>query len=346
VEEGLAASKGAGLLIGVSNSTLLAKALSEAQGIPFAIARLQPLTPSRELPPMVLTGARHKLPGVLSLGAHYLLFQMVWGVMRPAINDIVRPQLGLPRYPRFGPYLFKSALHRAKVINGFSKHVLPRPADWPENSRVTGYWFLQQPQWRPPEALREYLAAGPKPVYIGFGSMVSSNATSFTKTILAAVKKSGQRAVLASGWGGLSGEESTQSEQIFFLRHAPHDWLFPRMSAAVHHGGAGTTAAAVRAGIPSVIVPFYGDQPFWSRCLNRQGVAPPAVERKTMTAETLASAVEATQHPAMIQKAVALGSAVRAEDGVGEAIRYLREWGLLPSVAEDAVLQPLARGTA
>jgi UDP:flavonoid glycosyltransferase YjiC (YdhE family) len=211
---------------------------------------------------------------------------------------------------------------------------------------VTGYWFLQQPQWRPPEALREYLAAGPKPVYIGFGSMVSSNATSFTETVLAAIKKSGQRAVLASGWGGLSGEENTQSEQIFFLRHAPHDWLFPRMSAAVHHGGAGTTAAAVRAGIPSVIVPFYGDQPFWSRCLNRQGVAPPAVERKTMTAETLASAVEATQHPAMIQKAVALGSAVRAEDGVGEAIRYLREWGLLPSVAEDAVLQPLARGTA
>jgi UDP:flavonoid glycosyltransferase YjiC (YdhE family) len=118
------------------------------------------------------------------------------------------------------------------------------------------------------------------------------------------------------------------------------------MSAAVHHGGAGTTAAAVRAGIPSVIVPFYGDQPFWARCLNRQGVAPPAVERKAMTAGTLASALAATQHPAMIQKAAALGSAVRAEDGVGEAVRYLREWGLLPSVTEDAALQSLARGTA
>jgi UDP:flavonoid glycosyltransferase YjiC (YdhE family) len=176
--------------------------------------------------------------------------------------------------------------------------------------------------------------------------MVSSNATSFTETILAAVKKSGQRAVLASGWGGLSGEEGAQSEQIFFLRHAPHDWLFPRMSAAVHHGGAGTTAAAVRAGIPSVIVPFYGDQPFWARCLNRQGVAPPAVERKTMTAETLAAALGATQHPAMIQKAAALGSAVRAEDGIGEAVRCLREWNLLPAITEGTALQPLARRTA
>ena len=346
VDEGLTASAGAGLLIGVSNSTLLAKALAEAQGIPFAIARLQPLTPSRELPPMVLSGSRHKLPGMLSLGAHHLLFQMIWGVMRPAINDIVRPQLGLPRYPKFGPYLFQRALHKAKVINGFSKHVLPRPVDWPESSQVTGYWFFREPHWRPPVALSEFLAAGSKPVYIGFGSMISSNATEFTKTVLAAVKKSGRRAVLASGWGGMSGEDGPQSEQIFFLRHAPHDWLFPRMSVAVHHGGAGTTAAAVRAGIPSVIVPFYGDQPFWARCLHRQGVSPPAVERKAITADTLASALAATQHPAMIERATELGIAVCAEDGIGEAVRCLREWGLLPGFTENAALQPLAEVTA
>ena len=147
VDEGLAASAGAGLLIGVSNSTLLAKALSEAQGIPFAIARLQPLTPSRELPPMVLSGSRHKLPGMLSLGAHHLLFQMVWGVMRPAINDIVRPQLGLPPISKARSVSFPEHLHGAKVINGFSNHVLPRPADWPESSQVTGYWFFRESQW-------------------------------------------------------------------------------------------------------------------------------------------------------------------------------------------------------
>jgi UDP:flavonoid glycosyltransferase YjiC (YdhE family) len=338
VYEGLAAADGASLLIGVSNSTLLAKALSEALGIPFAIARLQPLTPSRLLPPMVLSGKRDKLPGLLSLGAHHLLFQMVWGVMRPAINEVVRPQLGLRRYSRLGPYLFRSDLHAAKVINGFSAHVLPRPADWPDSSLVTGYWFLEEPRWRLPEALDEFLAAGPKPIYVGFGSMVSSNATRFTEVVLDAVKKSGQRAVLATGWGGLDHEGIGQSERVFFVRHVPHDWLFQRVSAAVHHGGAGTTAAAVRAGIPSVIVPFYGDQPFWARCLHRKGVAPAALDRKVLSPDAMAGALKAAQHPAMKQRAFELGCAIRAEDGIGEALRCLHGWGLLQQPAAEVAV--------
>jgi sterol 3beta-glucosyltransferase len=330
VNEGLAASKGAGLLIGVSNSIMLAKALSEAQGIPFAIARLQPCTLSKTLPPIMLISSQKKLPGIVSLGAHYLLFKLLWDVMRPAINGIVRPQLKLPLYPWYGPY-FRD-LHRSKVINGYSQHVLPRPADWTENSQVSGYWFLDQAEWQPSEALSQFLAAGPKPVYIGFGSMVSSNTEAFTQTILDAVKMSGLRAVLATGWGGMDGDEGAQNEQIFFLRHAPHDRLFPLMSAAVHHGGAGTTAAAARAGIPSVIVPFFGDQPFWAARLNALGVAPPALNRKLMTAEQLAAALTATQQPSMVEKAAELGRAVQAEDGIAEALRYLREWNLLPAV--------------
>jgi sterol 3beta-glucosyltransferase len=331
VQEGLAASEGAGLLIGVSNSILLAKALSEARGIPFAIARLQPMTLSGILPPVMFSMSRRKVSPILSRGAFYLIFKMLWGVMRPAINGIVRPQLGLPPYPWYGPY-FRD-LHRAKTINGFSRHVLPRPADWPGNSQVTGYWFLDQPHWTPSAALSEFLSAGPKPIYIGFGSMVSSNAKAFTETVLDGVKKSGLRAVLATGWGALDGDDGPQNEQIFFLRHAPHDGLFPLMSGAVHHGGAGTTAAAVRAGIPSVVVPFFGDQPFWAHCLNRRGVAPPALERKSLTPDAMAAALVATQQPVMIRTAEALGRAVRAEDGIAEAVRWLREWDLLPAVA-------------
>jgi UDP:flavonoid glycosyltransferase YjiC (YdhE family) len=232
------------------------------------------------------------------------------------------------------------------VINGFSQHVLPRPADWPDNSQATGYWFFDQPQWTPPEALSQFLAAGPKPVYIGFGSMVSSNATAFTQTVLEAVKRSGRRAVLATGWGALDGDDGPQDEQIFFLRQAPHDGLFPLMSVAVHHGGAGTTAAAARAGIPSVVVPFFGDQPFWAHCLHRQGVAPPALDRKSLTADALSSALAAAQQPAMIQAAAALGQAVRAENGIGEAIRWLRAWDLLPAIAPDAAGQRAVRSMA
>jgi UDP:flavonoid glycosyltransferase YjiC (YdhE family) len=113
------------------------------------------------------------------------------------------------------------------------------------------------------------------------------------------------------------------------------------MSAAVHHGGAGTTAAAVRAGIPSVIVPFFGDQPFWAHCLHRNGIAPPALDRKSLTAGALASAITATQQAAMVKAAAALGRAVRAEDGIGEAVRRLRAWNLLPAVshAEDRAVR-------
>jgi sterol 3beta-glucosyltransferase len=344
VDEGLAASDGAGLLIGVSNSILLAKALSEVLSIPFAIARLQPCTLSKILPPIMLVSSRRRLPGVVSVAAHYLLFKLLWDVMQPAINEIVRPQLGLSSYPWYGPYF--GELHRAKVINGFSQHVLARPTDWPDSSRVTGYWFLDQSQWHPSETLSAFLAAGPKPVYIGFGSMVSEKAGAFTQTVLNAVRLSGQRAVLATGWGGLDGDEGQQGKQIFFLRHAPHDCLFPLMSAAVHHGGAGTTAAAARAGIPSIIVPFFGDQPFWASCLNQLGVAPPALDRRQMTAEDLVSALIAVQEPEMVQKAAELGRAIRAEDGIAEALRCLREWNLLPSQTVDTEMETAERVTA
>jgi UDP:flavonoid glycosyltransferase YjiC (YdhE family) len=336
VAEGLTASSDAGLLIGVSNSTLLAKALSEALNLPFAIARLQPLTPSRILPPMVLSGAGRELPGLLNLGAHHLLYQLIWSVMRPAINDIVRPQLRLQPYPRWGPYLFSNGMHSAKAINGFSRHVLPRPTDWPETSQIVGYWFLDEPGWIPPTELADFLAAGEKPIYVGFGSMVSSHADKLTSTVLEAVRKSGIRAVLATGWGGLNGSKGSGDDRVLFIPNAPHNYLFPRVAAAVHHGGAGTTAAAVRAGIPSVIVPFYGDQPFWARRLHLQGVAPPALERKSLTSAELASAITESQQPEMVRRADALGKAVRAENGVADALRWLDAWRLLPTIEPAA----------
>ena len=338
VAEGLAASEGASLLIGVSNAIQLAKALSEARGLPFAVARLQPLTPSRILPPIVLAGGRERLPGFVSLGLYRAIHLLVWYVMQPAINDIVRPQLGLARYAWHGPHLGRHR-QQEKTLNGYSAALLPRPADWPESSQVTGYWFLDQAQWEPGDALRRFLADGEKPVYVGFGSMVNQDAAAFTRTVLDAVVRSGRRAVLATGWGGLDGADGAHEGNIFFLRHAPHDALFPQMSAAVHHGGAGTTAAALRAGIPSVVVPFYGDQPFWARCLQRRGVAPPAVDRKRLTAASLAEAIAATQQPSMQEAAASLGRTVRAEDGVGEALRHLRAWGLLdaPGAAMPAL---------
>ncbi|WP_064749181.1 glycosyltransferase [Lysobacter antibioticus] len=332
VAEGRAAIEGAGLLMGVGNSTLLAKSLAEAHGIPFVAAQLQPLTPSRLMPPVVLAGKKRNLPPLLNVASYHVLRHLVWHVMKPALNDIVRPQLGLKKYPWYGPY-YKNA--GTRVVYGFSRHVVPRPADWPQNVQIAGYWFLDEAQWQPSDALRAFLAAGPKPVYIGFGSMVSSDATGFTATVIEAVRKSGRRALLATGWGGLDHPDGALDEQIFFIRQAPHDRLFPLMSAAVHHGGAGTAAAAARAGIPSVIVPFYGDQPFWAHSLNRIGAGPAALDRTQLSAEALADALEQAHTPSMQQAAADLGRRIRAEDGVAEAIRHLRGWGLLEQAPEE-----------
>jgi sterol 3beta-glucosyltransferase len=337
VSEGMAASEGAGLLIGVANSTSLAKALAEVRGLPFLGAQLQPFTPSRLMPPMVLTGGRN-LPPTLNMAAHDLLRLLVWQVMKPAINDIVRPQLGLAKYPWYGPF-FRHWDHR--ILYGFSHHVVPRPADWPDRVQITGYWYLDQGPWQPPDALRDFLDAGTKPIYAGFGSMVNADAERFTANVLGAIRKTGQRAVLATGWGGLAGEEGALDDQVFVTRGAPHDWLFPRMAVAVHHGGAGTTAAAVRAGIPSVIVPFYGDQPFWARCLQREGVAPPALDRKSLTSEALASAIASALQQPVRRSAAELGERVRAEDGVGTALRCLQAWGLLSPIRDELVIEPL-----
>ena len=335
--EGVAAAEGAGLLIGVANSTLLAKAVAEARGIPFVAAQLQPLTPSRFMPPLVLSGAG-KLPQALNLPLYNVLRMLVWHVMKPAINDLVRPQLGLPRYPWYGPYFHS---RQQRVLYGFSRHVVPRPADWPDSAQITGYWFLDEPHWRPSQALRDFLDAGPKPIYVGFGSMVSAQAEQFTASVLDAIGRSGQRAVLATGWGGLAGEEGAQNERIFITRCAPHDWLFPRMAAAIHHGGAGTTAAAVRAGIPSVIVPFYGDQPFWARCLQREGVGPPALDRKSLSADALISAIDSALQESTRRAAAALGERVRAEDGVDAAVSQLQAWGFLSSTVRESTIEPL-----
>lgn len=338
-EEGRAACLDAELLIGAGSATVLVASLSEALGIPCVQAQLQPMTPCREIPPVVLPPPRRPLPGLANLVLYHVLRVVTWRVISPSIDGIVRPQLGLRAYPWVGPYYSGPPAHR-RVLYGYSRHVVPKSPDWSPDIQVVGYWFLDEsPSWTPPDDLARFLAAGPKPLYAGFGSMVSQDAERLRGVVLEAVRRSGRRAVLATGWGGLGDGHGQVDEQIFVLKQAPHDWLFPRVELAVHHGGAGTTAAAARAGVPSVVMPYFGDQPFWARRLEQLGTAPPYLARRTMTAEPLAAAIAAARAPAMIARAAALGARIRAEDGIGNAVAQLEAWGLLGHPA------PLATGT-
>jgi len=191
---------------------------------------------------------------------------------------------------------------------------VPRPDDWGEREQVTGYWFADQAKdWEPSETLARFLDAGPPPIYVGFGSMPSEDANKLARIVIEALDAVGERGVLASGWGGL--DDSVRSEHVHLLETAPHDWLFPRCSAVVHHGGAGTTHEGLRWGRPSVICPVFGDQPFWGRRVLDIGAGPAPVPQKTLTPATLTRALAATRSPAIVSRADEIGSKLRAEPG-------------------------------
>jgi len=216
----------------------------------------------------------------------------------------------------------------------FSKHVVPKPPDWADWATLCGFWFLDaQDNYEPPKDLVDFIEAGPPPIYIGFGSIVVEDPDALTKLILHAIELTGQRAILAKGWADMSASEPPPN--VYQISHAPHDWLFPRMSLVCHHGGAGTTAAGLRFGKPTVIVPFFGDQYFWGQRVREIGVGD-TVPHKSMTASKLSKVIlNCLNDTQLLKKATLLGDQIRSEDGVRIAVatfhKYLDKARLLPS---------------
>jgi UDP:flavonoid glycosyltransferase YjiC (YdhE family) len=258
-----------------------------------------------------------------NVASHLLGGEYFWQHMRSAVNGARREVLDLPAFPLLGPP--PSFINGIPALFGFSTAVVPKPPDWGEHHHVTGYWFLDHaPDWQPPPDLVDFLESGPAPVCVGFGSMRHPAAEEATDLVLLALERTGQRGVLLTGWGGLTRVRS--SERVFAVESVPHDWLFPRVAAVVHHGGAGTTAAACRAGIPSVIIPFMADQPFWGRRLHDLGVAPAPIPLDQLSAERLADALDVVLTDAdLAARATALGERIRSEDSVGRAVEILQE---------------------
>jgi UDP:flavonoid glycosyltransferase YjiC (YdhE family) len=228
--------------------------------------------------------------------------------------------LGLENLPLSEPFGDLDREQRL-LLYCYSAAVAPPPPDWGSWIEVTGYWFLdRKTDWTPPPALAEFLEEGPPPVYVGgFGTMTNRDPGDLARIVARALGAAGVRAVVLTGWGGLPKEELPR--EIFAVDWVPFDWLFPRVSAVVHHGGAGTTAASLRAGVPTVVVPFFLDQFFWGRRVFDLGVGPRPILRKRLDPDTLAAALRiATRDPEMKGRAAALGVRIRAEDGVARAV--------------------------
>lgn len=331
----LAAAEHVDALVGAFTADAIGMAAAEKLGKPYVTTALQPLHPTR-------SGAATSQPilagreSVLNRWSGRLTEWLLFGVFETAVHAW-RRELGLAPCTRRGYF---DRLHAVPTLCGFSRHVVPRPRDWPDHKVVTGYWFLDDDGgWAPPADLVDFLAAGPPPVYVGFGSMSDPDGAATGGLILRALRRQGLRAVLAQGWAGLgvgsgpgSGRPAAAAADVFVVPAAPHTWLFPRMAGVVHHGGAGTAAAAFRAGVPQLVIPHFADQPFWGRRTRALGVGAPPIARRDLTEAALARGLgELVGTTALAERAADLGAAIRAEDGVGAAVacmgRWLAGWG-------------------
>jgi UDP:flavonoid glycosyltransferase YjiC (YdhE family) len=324
LRNGLNACQGSDLIIGGVAGFFTGFALAEKLNLPFIPAFYFPFTPTREFPNALVPLPPVRLPGWANRLTHRMAQQMLWLNFRSADNRARQEVLGLSPESFGGPFAAWEK-RNGTVLYGYSSQVIPRPVDWPDCIHVTGYWFLEpDPAWQPPIELARFLEAGSPPVYIGFGSMGSSKGEATTALILKALEMSGQRGVLLSS--NLRDRSDRLPPNVFVIDSVPFDWLFPRMAAVVHHGGAGTTSMGLRAGVPAVVTPFMGDQPFWARRVHELGAGPRPIPRRHLTAERLAEAIHtAVSDRSMAEAAARLGEHIRAENGVAEAVAIVEQ---------------------
>ena len=303
---------------------MMAHHVAEKLGIPGFLASLQPIMPTRQFP-SVLAPARVRLGSGYNRISHLVTEQAFWQPWRRQFNRMRRELLDLPPLPLsgIGPELRR---RRTPHLYGFSTTVVPPPADWPAWTHVTGYWFpATRGLWPVPAELDEFLAAGPAPVCVGFSSLKVGDPRALTATVIAALRRAGRRGVLLEGWGAL--QPGRHGSDMLVLDSVPHDYLFERVAAVVHPGGAGTSAASLRAGVPSVVVPGFADQFFWARRLADLGVAPPPLKWRELSPVNLGSCIElATASTPMRQAAHAARERIRAEDGVDRAVTTIERY--------------------
>ncbi|HBP28031.1 MAG: glycosyltransferase [Advenella sp.] len=284
---------------------------------PFILASPLPgFTPTSAFPSPMLPFATL---GPLNRASHSLAIKGAQFLFAKLIRDWREASLGLSGRSR-------GVAKPAGTLYAYSPHVLPVPSDWDSTVLVSGYWFLDDEDWRPSYALASFLDAGEPPVYVGFGSMPGLDPQKTTEIIIEALASAGKRGLLASGGGALGAVENMPAH-IYIVADAPHHKLFPHVGATIHHGGAGTTGASLRAGKPTTICPFFGDQPFWGRRVADLGVGPTPLDRKALSVDSVAAAIAAMDDPQMRERAAALGAAIGQENGIAAAVKFVEERG-------------------
>ncbi len=316
------AAQDAGFLV-LSSVASFGVDIARQRGIPLAVASLQPLFPPTRAFPMFMLPFRFSLGGGYNHLTYTLYMRLGWLFVGGLLNHWRTTRLKLPPWRSMRAMVNSLGDCGTPWLYAYSPQVLPKPPDWSDHLHVTGYWFLDaQPDWQPPADLARFLESGPPPVYIGFGSMSDKDPEHRTRLVLRALELSGQRGLLLKGWGAVAGRSA--SDRVFYAEDVPHGWLFPRMAAVVHHGGAGTTAAGLRAGVPGIITPYLLDQYAWAERVVKLGVGLSLADNQRLQAEKLAAAIHtAVTDSALRARAAALGESIRAESGVGQAVQVI-----------------------
>lgn len=291
--------------------------IAEKYHVPCIQTHFYPMDPSGVTPMTTVPVTMGKALNKASYKLGYLLISTIeWRYLDPW-----RKQQGMRRRRVTAKPDYMINGHHIPVIYAISPTLLPRSIEWDEHIHMTGFLMDKRDvDFEPSPSLSAFLAAGEKPVYIGFGSMCAEDIGQTLSVVLEAVKLAGVRAIIGRGWGGADMEAARRDPRVFVADYLPHSWLFPRVAAVVHHGGAGTTAAGIMAGCPTLVIPFGGDQHFWASRVYALGLGPKYIRRESLTAEKLARALtELIEVKSYRVAAQELGAQLKMEDGVKNA---------------------------
>ncbi|KAL2785872.1 hypothetical protein BJX66DRAFT_48580 [Aspergillus keveii] len=292
---------------------------AEKLGVPLNLMFTMPWSATQAFPhPLANIRSQNTKPSVANFASYAIVEIMLWEGLGDLINRFRKRELGLdPLDALRAP----SIAHRLRIPYTYlwSPALLSKPLDWPPNIDVVGFSTLAESSYTPLDDLSNFLASGPPPIYIGFGSIVVDNPSRLTNLVFTAIRSTGQRALVSRGWGNIGADEPP-SENILMIDKVPHDWLFNQVSCVVHHGGAGTTAAGLIRGRPTVIIPFFGDQMFWGSIVYRAGAGPAPIPYKELTSEKLTDAIKIALKDETLSKAEDIGAVMRDEEGARNAV--------------------------
>lgn len=310
-----AASKDAELIIHSFTHLVGAHTLAREKNIPDIHVQPFPMfSPTGDYPNVTLPDLRLRS---LNRFTHSISQKITWWTSKSGFEK-VRRRAGLPKRRLYWPFDDDPLRLRTPILCAWSPSVLPASGDWPPHVHITGYYFFPPSHsYQPPAQLDSFLKAGKPPVCITFGSMVNRDAERIDHIVRESLRQTDNRGIILSGWSGIG---NRSSRDVLYLEAIPHDWLLPRCKMVVHHGGAGTTSAGLRAGIPNVVVPFTADQPFWGKRVQAIGAGPKPILVKNLSVEKLTRAIAEAESKVLRERAKAIGQEIRSDDGIDRAV--------------------------